>query len=115
MNAISDPMTKHRHISWASHAILALGLALASQIATAGERGQEVYRQYCHICHGTGMADVPQIGNQAQWEARIEKGIESLYEGAVKGHAAMPPMGLCDSCTDQDVMDAVDYLVFGVE
>ena len=87
-------------------------LLLASSVAyAASDDGRKVYNDYCHICHGTGMSDVPQFGDVAHWKSRSEKGMDVLYNAALYGVNAMPPMGLCDECSEQQIMDAVDYMV----
>lgn len=91
--------------------VVALLLLLSVGVLQAEESGRVVYHDYCHICHGTGMPDVPQFGDQQQWEVRTEKGMEALYNAAIYGMNAMPPMGLCDECSESQIKAAVDYMV----
>ena len=77
----------------------------------AEEEGRAVYHEYCHICHGTGMPDVPQFGDVKHWQVRVGKGMEALYNAALYGVNAMPPMGLCDECSEAQIKSAVDYMV----
>lgn len=91
--------------------LFALVLMIGSSAVAASDDGRKVYHDYCHICHGTGMPDVPQFGDVAHWSARSEKGMDVLYAAAIYGINAMPPMGLCDECSEQQIMEAVDYMV----
>ncbi len=77
----------------------------------ASESGRATYNEYCFICHGTGMPDIPQFGDVEHWASRTSKGMEALYNAAIYGVNAMPPMGLCDDCTEEQVKAAVDYMV----
>jgi len=89
----------------------ALVLLMCGSVFAAGDDGRKVYHDYCHICHGTGMPDIPQFGDVDHWKARSDKGMDVLYNAALYGVNAMPPMGLCDECSEQQIMDAVDYMV----
>ncbi|WP_167854788.1 c-type cytochrome [Mangrovimicrobium sediminis] len=71
----------------------------------------ELYSATCSVCHDTGVAGSPRLGVYSDWEARIAKGIEVLYANTINGFNAMPPMGLCLTCTDQQLKDLVDYMV----
>ena len=78
-------------------------------------RGKEVYDQACFICHATGVAGAPKIGDVADWSPRINQGTETLYSHAVKGFMGegglMPPKGGRMDFSDEDVNAAVDYMV----
>ncbi len=94
--------------------IAAAALALlSSSLVCAEQLGRGVYHEYCHICHGTGMPEVPQFGDEAHWRERADKGMDALYNAAIYGVNAMPPKGLCDECSEQQVKAAVDYMVTG--
>ncbi len=86
-------------------------MLLGVSVVSADGNGRAVYNDYCHICHGTGMPDIPQFGDAGHWQERATKGVEALYNAALYGINAMPPMGLCDECSEQQIKDAVDYMV----
>ncbi len=83
--------------------------------AVADGRGKEVYDSACFICHATGVAGAPKIGDVAAWEARIAQGTETLHTHAIKGFMGeaglMPPKGGRMDYSDEDVKAAVDYMV----
>ena len=78
---------------------------------TGLEAGKAVYEQSCYACHNTGASGAPQLGNAEEWASRIESGTQTLYHNAIVGIKAMPPKGTCSTCTDQQIQDAVDYIV----
>jgi cytochrome c5 len=90
------------------------GLAVAP---VADGRGKEVYDGACFICHATGVAGAPKIGDSNDWNARATQGIETLYTHAVKGFMGetglMPPKGGRMDYSDEDVKAAVDYMIDG--
>lgn len=72
---------------------------------------EDIYNSNCMACHATGAAGAPKFGEAAAWKDRIAKGMDTLYSHAISGLNAMPPRGLCMSCSDDDIMGVVDYIV----
>lgn len=73
---------------------------------------QEIYEQYCQVCHQGGLAGAPKFRERADWQAKLDKkGIEGLTETAIKGLNAMPPKGTCLQCSEADMKAAVEYMV----
>lgn len=89
---------------------LGLGLALTTHGALAGQSGEKVYKTFCQSCHMTGVAGAPKMVPE-DWEARLEKGEETLYENAKAGVGAHPPKGTCMACSDKELKAAVDYML----
>ena len=59
----------------------------------------------------TGAGGAPKTGDAAAWADRIALGDDSLYGNAINGLNAMPAMGLCMDCSEDEVKAAVDYIV----
>lgn len=91
--------------------------AAAPAAAPAGDlaKGEEVYRKTCVMCHGSGAAGAPKIGDKADWGPRVAQGKATLYEHATKGFTgskgAMPPKGGNPALSDDDIKAGVDYMV----
>ena len=78
--------------------------------------GKDIYFRYCGTCHGPGVADAPKFGVREEWESIIPKGREELLRTTIEGiPPGMPIKGLCMSCTDQQLIDAIDYMLEAVE
>ena len=80
-------------------------------IKTAPRSGEQVYNDSCLACHATGAAGAPKLGDAAAWAPRIAAGMATLVGNAIKGLNAMPPKGLCMSCSDAELEAAVEYIV----
>lgn len=91
-------------------AIVLMGAA-STGLAQDERSGKEVYSSNCTACHDTGAAGAPKVGDKASWGDRLDKGKETLYENAINGIRAMPPMGTCSDCSKAEIQNAVDYMI----
>jgi cytochrome c5 len=73
--------------------------------------GAQIVDQACALCHRTGMMSSPKLGSADDWAPRIEKGIETLYDNAIKGFNMMPAKGGNAALSDDDVKAAVDHML----
>jgi cytochrome c5 len=92
--------------------MLSSSLALADGDAVAGEA---VFKHACKMCHGSGMMGAPKLGDKAAWAPRMELGASKLTEHAISGIRKMPPRGTCKSCSDEDIANAVAYMLSEVK
>ena len=83
----------------------------ASDSVAAGRTGEAVYNLGCAACHTAGLAGAPMFANQAQWEGRLEKGLETLTNNAYNGYNAMPAKGLCMDCSLDEIERSVQYML----
>ncbi|MCV6588496.1 MAG: c-type cytochrome [Marinobacterium sp.] len=92
--------------------IATLTAVLLTPAAAMAERsGAEVYTTKCTVCHATGAAGAPKLGDAAAWAPRVAQGIDALVAVAMKGKGAMPPKGLCMDCTPGEMKAAVEHMV----
>lgn len=85
---------------------------VAAAAADAGPKsGDEIYNASCAACHGTGAAGAPKLDDAAAWAPRIAQGMDKLLSNAISGLNAMPPKGLCMTCSDDDLKAAIEYMV----
>jgi len=83
----------------------------AGDAASGPQSGEQVYTKFCLACHGTGAAGAPKLGDAAAWAPRIAAGMGSLLANATNGLKAMPPKGLCMTCSEAELQGAVEYMV----
>lgn len=76
------------------------------------KRGKQVYINTCIMCHQNGAMSAPRIGNGANWFTRLKSsGLNGLYRHTINGFNSMPIKGACVTCSDNDIISAVDYLL----
>lgn len=86
-----------------------------AQAAVAGPRsGSDVYGKACVACHAAGVLGAPKFQDAADWAPRLEKGMDTLWQNALNGINAMPPMGACGDCSKEDIKAAIEYMTEGV-
>ena len=88
--------------------------AVVAAAGGAAKSGEEVYKGSCQGCHAVGAGGAPKLGDAADWAARTEKGLDAVYANAINGFSnigMMPAKGLCMSCSDDEVIAAVDYMI----
>lgn len=76
---------------------------------------EEIYSSSCSVCHASGAAGAPKLGDKDAWAPRIKSGSEILYNSAIQGKKAMPPKGGNISLSNEDVKAVVDYMVTKAE
>ena len=81
--------------------------------AAMARSGEEVYNAACMACHMTGAGGAPVVGDVTVWADRIAKGMEVLHDHGINGipGTGMIAKGGCMSCSDEEVMAAVDFMV----
>ena len=74
--------------------------------------GKAVYERFCFSCHAAGVAGAPRAGDAEAWAARLATGREQMLQSTIAGmDPGMPARGLCFDCSDDDLADAIDYML----
>ena len=81
-----------------------------AQVAAATGGVNALYSQACAVCHATGVANAPKLGDKAAWAPRIQQGLPQLVQSAIKGKGAMPPNG-GTAASETEIRAAVEYMV----
>jgi len=104
-------MFKLKHLKLCLTGLLCL--VILPSYSNSEMTGKKVYRQYCAACHDVGTADAPRINDAKIWgKLLIAAGGESaLTNTVIKGKGAMPKMGTCANCTEQELRDSVEYML----
>lgn len=68
------------------------------------------YRSSCKICHENPGAGAPLTGDTSAWAPRLAQGQALLLEHSINGYRTMPPLGLCMTCSEQDMLQLIEYM-----
>ena len=89
--------------------------APVADAAADGGKGAELFKKTCAMCHQTGVAGAPKLGDKADWGPRIAQGQDTLYKHAIEGFngakGAMPAKGGNPSLSDDEMKVSVDFMV----
>ena len=80
------------------------------------DNGKKVYDKVCVACHMTGVAGAAALNDKARWEENAKLGMKELVKHAINGvpkgkYGVMPARGTCNDCSDEDLADAVAYML----
>ena len=74
--------------------------------------GEKTYQRFCFSCHQAGINGAPRLGDAAAWAELSAKGKQALLQGVIQGiPPGMPRKGMCIQCSDQELEDAIDYMI----
>jgi len=83
--------------------------------AMAADDGATIFENECASCHSGGFAGwwrkAPDVNDPEAWGPLATKGSEALTLATINGIGEMPPRGRCDTCTDEQIKAAVDYMI----
>ena len=90
-------------------------LAVAGSHRTTEPSGQAVYETHCANCHSGGFGGfftgAPKVGKKKDWKELIPKGVDELTANTITGIGEMVARGQCETCSDEDIRAAVEYMV----
>ena len=84
------------------------GLPFANDIADESVMGK--WARSCALCHVTGVAGAPIVGDSQQWQQRLAQGEEVILRHTLEGFNSMPPLGYCMACEVDDFRAMIGYM-----
>jgi len=89
--------------------------APAEDVVANYENGKAIYDKMCNACHGAGVAGAAKLDDKARWDATAAKGLETINNNVIAGYTGefgtMPPKGGMATFTDEEVKEAVAYML----
>lgn len=79
------------------------------------EKGEAIVLANCKVCHAQGINGAPILGNEKMWAPRLKQGHEVLVSHALSGYGLMPARGGKPNLSDEDISNAVLYMMSTVE
>lgn len=100
---------------WLILSIVVAALTLGSSAFASEDKGKAVYDKACATCHDSGIAGAPKVGDTEAWKDRIAKGMPTLVKHSINGFQGdagmMPAKGGFSNLSDEEVEEAVEYMV----
>ncbi len=105
------------HLERFSQAPRCLALLAAAWLgcvaAPAAADGAKVYQSTCAVCHTSGVAGAPKLGDRKAWAPLIEEGQAILIAHGYVGVRGMPAKGGKPDLSIEDFAAAVVHMVNG--
>jgi cytochrome c5 len=86
---------------------LTLLIALTAQSADPPRPAATIYNDFCAVCHSGGWQGAPIANDASEWKERMSAGAETMFKNAKNGLNAMPAMGTCMDCSDEELKSAI--------
>ena len=100
--------------AWVALAYLLTACTDNQQAVTSVSEGEQIVNSNCKACHASGLNGAPIIGNRKMWAKRLPQGVPTLVEHAVNGYGLMPAKGGNTALTDEQIAQAVEFMVYSV-
>ena len=84
---------------------------IVASIQGGMRNGKEVYDTACTTCHAIALAGAPKFGDRVSWGERANEDLDRLVETVTNGLGGMPPMGMCMDCSQEELTNAVQYML----
>ncbi|WP_018877200.1 MULTISPECIES: c-type cytochrome [unclassified Thioalkalivibrio] len=96
--------------------IAPIGRVVSGEVDSAEEAADlspgDIYANVCAACHDSGASGAPLKDDTDEWNNRLnDKGLETLFENSINGIGAMPARGGDSSLTDEQMHEAVAYML----
>ena len=85
-----------------------------AEVASGPRSGSDIYAKACVGCHSVGVLNAPKMRDAADWAPRMLQGFDTVWQNAIKGIGAMPAMGTCGDCSDDDIKAAIEHMIEGI-
>ena len=73
--------------------------------------GAQIYKEVCAVCHTSGVANAPKLGDQNAWKKLISEGQVIITAHGYVGVRAMPPKGGKEGLSVEQFAEALNYMV----
>ncbi len=77
----------------------------------ARRSGEQIVGAQCIKCHQAGSGGAPKIGDREAWIPRLKNGLAALVRSAIHGHGGMQARGGLADLTDNEMLDAVVFMI----
>lgn len=89
-------------------------VSFVAQLSGDQHAGKQIFKEFCATCHAKKPyinIRAPRIGDKKNWQALKMSGMPTLLKVTIKGAGAMPARGGCFECSDEQLQQAIQYIL----
>lgn len=89
-------------------------ISFVAQIKNDPKAGEKIVHEFCGACHSKEPAiqvGAPRMGVPREWAPYKKLPMKQLLENTKRGLGAMPARGGCFECSDEQLQQAIDYML----
>ena len=89
-------------------------ISFVAQIKEDPKAGEKIVREFCGACHAKEPAievGAPRTGVEREWAPYKKLSMKQLLENTKRGLGPMPARGGCFECSDEQLQQAIDYML----
>ncbi|MCK4904111.1 MAG: cytochrome c5 family protein [Candidatus Marinimicrobia bacterium] len=79
------------------------------------DSGKTTFEKYCFICHKEGVGGAEKLTDKVRWTNNRTKDlvvlIQHVNDGYTGEYGTMTPKGTCMECSNDDLRDAIFYMM----
>jgi cytochrome c5 len=91
--------------------ILTLAFSASAFANEKNASGAQIYKEVCAVCHSSGVANAPKLGDQNAWKKLISEGQVIITAHGYVGVRAMPPKGGKEGLSVEQFAEALNFMV----
>lgn len=89
-------------------------VTFVNQLTGDPQTGRKIFQEFCATCHAKRPIiniEAPRIGDKKSWQNLKRLGFDTLLKVTIKGAGAMPARGGCFECSDEQLKQAIEYIL----
>ena len=93
-----------------------INLELVNTYTPNVQNGEKIFNKACITCHLYGTGGATLLTNTKEWDFLLKKKEKkeiylNVLNGFVGKSGPMPAKGGCQNCSEQDLLDAIEYIL----
>jgi cytochrome c5 len=89
-------------------------ISFIKQLEGDKDSGRKIFNEFCASCHAREpfiSVNAPRVNDKKSWDKYRKLGVSTLLNMTIHGQGAMPARGGCFECSDEQLREAIKYIL----